>query len=118
MHLSIFPRTRIIDKKSRNEYYIIKKWKTLLVNRLKRFVYANCCKIYNETLYDILVIDETTVEICLASYKNWNKTSNGFLRASSGKIGKPKHSNVKMYLLGGISRKGLTRLILFNTILD
>ena len=61
------------------------------VNRLKRFVYACCCKIYNETYDDVLVIDETTVEIRLASYKNWNKTSTGLLRAEGGKIGKQKH---------------------------
>ena len=84
------------------------------VNRLKRYIYACFCKIYNETYDDILIIDETTVEIRLASYKNWNKTSTRLLRAASGKIGKPKHSNVKIHFLGGISRKGLTRLVLFT----
>ena len=64
------------------------------VNRLKRFFYACCCKIYNETYDDILVIDETTVEIRLASYKNWNKTATGLARAAGGKIGKPKHSKL------------------------
>jgi hypothetical protein len=69
------------------------------VNRLKRYIYASFCKIYNEIYDDILAIDETTVEIRLASYKNWNKTYTGLLRAESGKIGKPKHSNVKIHLL-------------------
>ena len=35
-------------------------------------------------------------------------------RDAGGKIGKPKHSNVKIHLLGGISRKGLTPLVLFT----
>ena len=46
--------------------------------------------------------------------QNWNKTSTGLLRAEGGKIGKPKHSNVKIHLLGGISRKGLIRLDMFS----
>ncbi len=36
------------------------------------------------------------------------------LRAVGGKIGKPKQSTVKIHLLGGISRKGLTPLVMFK----
>jgi hypothetical protein len=84
------------------------------VNQVKRFAYACCCKIFNEQYDDVLVIDETTIEIRIASYKNWRKASDGLLRAAGGKIGKPKHSNVKIHLLGGISRKGLTPLVIFG----
>ena len=84
------------------------------INRLKRFIYACCCKLFNEKYDDVLVIDETTVEVRLASYKNWRKSSSVLSRAVGGKIGKPKHSNVKIHLLGGISRKGLSPLVLFT----
>ena len=83
-------------------------------NRVKRFIYACFCKQYNEKYEDLVVIDETTVEIRLASYKNWNKRDNELLRAAGGKIGKPKHSNVKIHLLEGISRIGLTPLVAFT----
>jgi len=62
------------------------------INRLKRFIYACCCKLFNEKYDDVLVIDETTVEVRLASYKNWRKSSSVLSRAVGGKIGKPKHS--------------------------
>ena len=84
------------------------------VNRLKRFVFACCFKIYNETYDNILAIDEFTVEIRLASHENLNKKSTGLLRAENGKIGKAKHSNVKIHLLRGISHLGPTRLVLFK----
>ena len=70
------------------------------VNSLKRFTYACCCKLFNEVYEDVTCIDETTVEIRLASYKNWRKPSDVLSRAAGGKIGKPKHSNVKIHLLG------------------
>jgi hypothetical protein len=82
-------------------------------NQIKRFTYACCCKIYNETYDDVTDIDETTVEVRLATYKNWRKSSDVMSRAAGGKIGKPKHSNVKIHLLGGISRRGLTPLVIF-----
>ena len=40
------------------------------------------------------------------------KPKAALLRAHDGKIGKPKH-NMKIHLFGGISRKGLTPLVLF-----
>jgi len=63
---------------------------------------------------DVTDIDETTVEVRLATYKNWRKSSDVLSRAAGGKIGKPKHSNVKIHLLGGISRVGLTPLTIFT----
>ena len=61
----------------------------------------------------IKYIDETTIEIRLASYKNWHKTTDKLNCAAGDKIGKPKHSNVKIHLLGGISPKGLMPLDLW-----
>ena len=53
----------------------------------------------------------------MAGYKNYRKHAADILRAVGGKIGKPKHSNVKINLLGGISRKGLAPLVLFKGIM-
>ena len=36
------------------------------------------------------------------------------MRAADEKIGKPKYSTVKIHLLGGISLKGLTPLVMFK----
>jgi len=59
----------------------------------------------------IVLIDERTVEVGLLTYNNWNKRGNGLLRAAGGKLGKEKHSSVKIHLLRGISRQGLSPLI-------
>ena len=64
---------------------------------------------------EIVVNDETTVEVRLLTYKNWNKRGNGLLRAAGGKLGKAKHSGVKIHLLRGISRQGLSPLVLFTS---
>ena len=50
----------------------------------------------------------------MSGCKNYRKHAADILRAFGGKIGKPKHSNVKIHLVGGISRKGLTPLVLFK----
>ena len=83
-------------------------------NRVKRYVYCCFCKIFNEKYEDLVDIDECSVIIRMAGYKNYRKTSAENLRAVGGKIGKPEHSNVGIHLLGGISRKGLTPLVLFK----
>ena len=70
-------------------------------------------KINNEDYDDVIDIDEFTVELRTTTYKNWNKPAAGLLRAHGGKIGKPKH-NLKIHLFGGISRKGLTPLVMFT----
>jgi hypothetical protein len=46
---------------------------------------------------------------CYYSYSVWID----LLRAVGGKLGKPKH-NEKVHLFGGISRRGLTPLIIFT----
>ena len=48
---------------------------------------------------EVVVIDETTVEVRLLTYKNWNKRGNGLLRAAGVKLGKAKHSNVKIHFM-------------------
>ena len=83
-------------------------------NRVKRYVYGCFCKLFNEKYENVIDIDECSVVIRMAGYKNYRKISSDILRAVGGKIGKPKHSNVKIHLLGGISRKGLTPLVLFK----
>jgi hypothetical protein len=86
-------------------------------NRVKRYIFGCFCKIFKETFDDVICLDESTVEIRLVGYKNYRKPSSDVLRAVGGKIGKHKHSNVKIHLLGGISRKGLTPLVVFKGIM-
>ena len=71
-------------------------------------------KIYNEKYENVVATDECSVVVRLAGYKNYRKSSSDILRAVGGKIGKPKHSSVKIHLLGGISRKGLTFFVMFK----
>ena len=44
-------------------------------NRVKRYVFGSFCKIFKETFDDVIWLDETTVEIRLAEYKNHCKSS-------------------------------------------
>ena len=86
------------------------------VNRLKRFIFACLVKRFGENFDDAIVIDECTVELRIFNPTNWRKDGQPLLRASGGKLGKPKH-NVKVHLFGGISRKGLLPLITFGGIM-
>ena len=86
------------------------------VNRVKRFIFCCMSKLHNEQFDDVIDIDECTVELRQFTYKNWNKPSANLLRAHGGKVGKPKH-NLKLHLFGGISRKGLTPLVIFTGIM-
>ena len=86
------------------------------VNRVKRFIFCCMSKLHNEQFDDVIDIDECTVELRQFTYKNWNKPSANLLRAHGGKVGKPKH-NLKLHLFGGISRKGLTPLVIFTVIM-
>jgi hypothetical protein len=81
-------------------------------NRIKRFIYACCAKIFNENYHDSIHADECTVELRRTTIKTWYK-SNMPSRAAGGKVGKPKH-NTKVHLWGGISRRGLTDLVIFE----
>ena len=74
-------------------------------NRVKRFIYCSLCKIYKEKYENVVALDECSVVVRLAGYKNYRKSSSDILRAVGSKIGKPKHSPVKIHLLDGISRK-------------
>ena len=69
-------------------------------NQIKRFTYACLCKLYGEMYDDVTDIDENTVEVRLATYKNWRKSSDVLSRVAVGKIGKPKHSIEKFIYWG------------------
>ena len=85
-------------------------------NRVKRFIHCCLCKMYNEKFDNTIVADETTIEIRFCTNINYNKPEVGLLRAAKGKVGKPKH-NYKVHLFGGISRRGLTPLVIFTGIM-
>ena len=59
-----------------------------------------------------LVVDECTVEFKIYNPTNWRKGDRQ-LRAAGGKLGKRKHG-FKVHLFCGLSRKGLTPLIIFG----
>jgi len=82
-------------------------------NRLKRFIYCCFCKTYGETFQDTIDADETTAELRFCLNTNYRKPGVQLLRAAGGKLGKPKH-NFKVHLFGGISRHGLTPLVMFT----
>jgi hypothetical protein len=82
-------------------------------NCVKRFIYCGFCKTYNEKFENTIDADETTVELRYCTRANYNKRKLRLLRAAGGKLGKPKH-NFKIHLFGGISRRGLTPLVMFT----
>ena len=87
-------------------------------NKVKRFTFACLVKLYKDYFEDVLAIDECTVELRNTTYKMWNKTNGKtkILRTNNGKIGKHKH-NLKVHLFGGVSRKGLCPLVIFEGIM-
>ena len=82
-------------------------------NRVKRFIFCCLTKHYHEQYDDTIDADETTVELRFCGRTNYQKPGVDLLRAVGGKIGKPKH-NEKVHLFGGISRRGLTPLVIFT----
>jgi len=80
---------------------------------LKQFTYFCFCIKYGETFQDTIDADETTVELRFCLNTNYRKPGVQLLRAAGGKLGKPKH-NFKVHLFGGISRHGLTPLVMFT----
>ena len=83
-------------------------------NRVDRYIFGCLCKIFKEDYRDVIFEDETAVEIRITGYKNYKKPASDILRVVGSKFGKHKHSNVKTHLLGGITRRGLTPLVIFN----
>ena len=83
-------------------------------NRVKRYIFGCLCKLFKEDYRDVIFEDETTIEVRMTGYTNYRKPSSDILRAVGGKLGKHKHSNVKIHLLGGITRSGLTPLVIFK----
>jgi hypothetical protein len=65
-------------------------------NRIKRFIYACCAKIYEEHYHDSIQLDECTVELRQTTIEAWFKSNNP-LGAAGGIVGKPKH-NIKVHL--------------------
>ena len=57
---------------------------------------------YNVTYEGTIDAVETTVEVRMCQNTNYQKSAIGLLRASGGKLGKPKH-DFKIHLFGGIS---------------
>ena len=53
------------------------------------------------------------VELRFSQNTNYRKDNVDLLLAAGGKLGKPKH-NFKVHLFGGISRHGLTPLVIFT----
>jgi hypothetical protein len=60
------------------------------VNRLKRFIYACLAKRFGDNFDDAIVIYECTVELRIYNPTNWRKDGQPELRATGGKLGKPK----------------------------
>ena len=85
-------------------------------NRLKRFIFACQAKIEDDKMEDVTDVDECRVEMRWYTAKTWQKPSQTLLRAAGGKVGKVKH-NIKVNLFGGISRKGLTPLVIFEKLM-
>ena len=83
-------------------------------NKVKRFMFCWFCKIFNETYDNVVPIDECSVVVRLAGYKNFRKSFSDIIRAVGGQIEKPKHSPIKIHLLGGISLISLTPIVLFK----
>ena len=83
-------------------------------NRIKRYVFCVCCRIYKEDFGDTIHADECSIEIRRTSIKIWYKQG---VSPSNGKVGKPKHS-LKLHLWGAISRRGLSNLVIFEGKLD
>ena len=79
-------------------------------------MYGCCAKIFREKFFDSIHADECSVEIRKTTIKTWFKPSL-MLRAAGGKIGKHKH-NITVHLWGGISRRGLTNLVIFEGRMD
>ena len=83
------------------------------INRVKRFVWSCFAKSYEEQFDDVTDFDECTVELRWFTAKTFIKTQNPLLQAAGGKVGKVKH-NFKVNIFGGISKKGLTPLVIFT----
>jgi hypothetical protein len=80
-------------------------------NRIERLIYARHCKFVNEKFDNCIFEDETTVELRYTSFKRWYKKLPD--ENKNGSIGKYAH-NIKVHVLGAISRRGASGAILFK----
>jgi hypothetical protein len=84
-----------------------------LKNRRERIAYAYAALAFRDKFTDSIFIDESTVQSTKNAYKIWNKPFANETRL--GLIEKYAHP-ISVNLLGGISRRGPTPLIIFKGI--
>ena len=84
-------------------------------NRIERFFFAKVILEFEDQFLDSIFIDESTVQMNKNASTIWYKVISGETRL--GLIGKYKHA-ASVHILGGISRKGPTSLVIFQGTLD
>jgi hypothetical protein len=80
-------------------------------NRIERYIYASLCLSSHETFNESIFIDESTVQLNKNANRIWYKFIYGETRL--GLIGKNKHEP-SVHIIGGISRSGPTKLVIFE----
>jgi transposase len=80
-------------------------------NRIERVVYAKTCQKYNENFNESVFIDESTIQTNRNGNMQWHRKIRGETR--NGLVGRYKHE-ASVHVIGGISRKGPTNLIIFK----
>ena len=80
-------------------------------NRIERFFFAKVSLEFEDKFLDSIFIDESTVQMNKNASTIWYKVISGETRL--GLIGKYKHA-ASVHILGGISRKGPTSLVIFQ----
>lgn len=81
------------------------------INRIKRFGFYSLCMINHENFDDVIFTDETSIEVNVYRNNRWCKYS------KVKKVAKYKHP-LKVHAWAGISRRGATRICIFNGIMD
>ena len=82
-------------------------------NRMERLIFAQLCIQHNETFDHSIFIDESKVQIQKNANTRWYRPRYGECEL----IGRYKHES-KINVIGGISRKGPTKLVLFDGTLN
>jgi hypothetical protein len=80
-------------------------------NRIERVAYAKACLKFNETFQETVFIDESTIKCNKNGNMQWYRKNPG--ETKNGLVGKYKHETC-VHVIGGISRKGPTNLIIFK----
>jgi hypothetical protein len=84
-----------------------------LKNRIELYIYAQICLLTYERFLNYIFVDECTVQLCQhgSIYRYKDRIDKIKL------IGKYKHE-ASVHVIGGISRKGRTELIIFTGTMD